>query len=191
MTAKLQWLVYASSDPLISRVFVRPADIRGVKETNDGHAVLLLDGGGEVDVAYPALAILATISNPPDPPTMNVGPVSSPVAPPTFSGSASFNATVLVRDGGQLVAQTKADTTGEWSVVGPPLTPGEHSFSATQTDIFGLVSAATTPVDVTVAAPAPPTPPPEPETPPPAPPAAPPEPEASAAEEPAAEEPHS
>lgn len=177
-----QWLIYGSSDPQEMRVFVKPADILAVKETNDGHSRLLLVNGAEVAVSAPALSVMAVISDPPPAPAM-VAQLASPTdTMPLLSGAAEPFSTVIVRDGAVQVAVTKADATERWSVNSAPLAPGAHTLVATQTSIFGLTSKASAPCSLNIADPAPPPPPPPPVV------ASDPAPEAPAVENPASAE---
>jgi len=151
-----QWLIYGSNDTTQRRVFVRPQDVRAVMESNDGSSILVLGNGTQIAVSTPALTVMAAISDPPEPPVM-VARIDPPTNPtPMLSGAAEPFATVVVRDGGTQVVVTKADATERWEANTTPLSPGNHTLIATQTDIFGLISKPSAPCSIVIEAPAPP-----------------------------------
>ena len=158
-----QWLIYGSNDTTQRRVFVRPDDVRAVVESNDGSSILVLANSTQIAVSTPALTVMAAISDPPEPPVM-VARIDPPTNPtPLLSGAAEPFATVVVRDGGTQVVVTKADATERWEANTTPLSPGNHTLIATQTDIFGLISKPSAPCSIVIEAPAPPPAPPVPE----------------------------
>jgi len=75
----------------------------------------------------------------------------------TLSGTAEAGATVKVYDGAALIATVTANSSGAWSYNATGLANGTHSFTATQSDIAGNLSAPsaadTMTVDTVVAAP--------------------------------------
>jgi len=68
----------------------------------------------------------------------------------TLSGTAEAGATVKVYDGSRLIATVTADHDGHWSYRATGLSNGTHSFTATQTDVAGNVSAASAASTMTV-----------------------------------------
>lgn len=69
---------------------------------------------------------------------------------PTLAGTAAANALVTILDGATVLGTVVADGAGAWSFTPTALTEGAHSLSVTTTDAAGNVSAATTPVAITV-----------------------------------------
>jgi len=59
----------------------------------------------------------------------------------TLSGTAEAGATVVVYDGTTPIATVVANSSGKWTYSATGLADGVHSFTATQTDIAGNVSA--------------------------------------------------
>jgi large repetitive protein len=149
-----QWSIYKSSERGVQRVFLRRTDVVAVKETDDGHSILMLSNGAEFPISANAVSIMATISDPPAPPTIIVQ--NATTLSPTFRGGAEAFAIVNVRDGATIIVTATADATGEWEVGGSAFSVGDHLVSATQTNLFGLVSEPSEPVKLTIAEPVPP-----------------------------------
>ena len=143
-----EWSFYRSSELGVQRVFLRRRDIVAVKETGDGHSVLILPNGVELGITANAISVMATISDPPDPPTIII---QNPTGPsPVFRGGAEAFATVNVRDGATIIASVTADATGAWEIGGWPFGVGAHLISATQTNLFGQVSQPSDPASIVI-----------------------------------------
>ncbi len=79
------------------------------------------------------------------------GPAGSVVTSATFSGTAEINASVGVLDAGTTsVCSAIADGGGHWTCTGALSGDGNHSVTATATDVAGNVSPASTAITVTV-----------------------------------------
>ena len=64
---------------------------------------------------------------------------------PTFSGTSEPNATVVVKEGTTVLCTTQADVSGNWTcVVNVSMSFGNHTVTATQTDLAGNTGPATT-----------------------------------------------
>ncbi|WP_428531536.1 Ig-like domain-containing protein [Rhodopila sp.] len=69
---------------------------------------------------------------------------------PSFSGTGENGATVTLLDSGTLIG-TGTVTAGAWSIsAATPLTEGANSITATQTDVAGNISSASTALNVTL-----------------------------------------
>jgi hypothetical protein len=69
---------------------------------------------------------------------------------PTLAGTAAPNSEVTVSLNSQVVGTTFADSTGAWSYASAALADGTYTFTATDTNLAGDVSAASTPYYVTI-----------------------------------------
>jgi hypothetical protein len=70
---------------------------------------------------------------------------------PRFTGQAEAGSKVSVYDGGQLLGEVNASSTGTWNFqVTTPLTQGVHSITARATDAAGNVSAASSSLVITI-----------------------------------------
>ena len=74
---------------------------------------------------------------------------------PTLSGTAEANATVTLYDGATLLGTATANSSGNWSFTSNALGDGDHTLTATQTDVAGNVSAASTALTIAIDASAP------------------------------------
>jgi hypothetical protein len=144
------WLSYPSAEFANCTVYLPDVDNNGhaimaVRETMDGHSVILFAGGNEVPVMRTAKTVMADLVPPPDPPVF-VGRLNPDAPTATFSGAADPGSTVVIRDGAVLAATAQTDATGQWETTSPvDLTPGPHTMIAIQTDIFGRESKSSTP----------------------------------------------
>jgi subtilisin-like proprotein convertase family protein len=68
----------------------------------------------------------------------------------TMTGTAPANTTVKIYEGAALKASVAASATGQWSAALSGVPNGSHTFTATATDSFGNVSAASSAVTVIV-----------------------------------------
>jgi hypothetical protein len=68
----------------------------------------------------------------------------------TLSGSAEAGSTVTVYDGTTSLGTTTADGSGAWSYTTSVLADGDHSLTATATDVAGNTGAASAGLDLTV-----------------------------------------
>ena len=94
-------------------------------------------------------------------PSLDVPASALPTSTPALTGSAEPLSTVRVTDAttGATLCTTTATTSGAFSCTPQaPLDDGKHTFVATATDAASNVSPASAPVDVTIAAHAPPSP---------------------------------
>ncbi|MBR0934952.1 Ig-like domain-containing protein [Bradyrhizobium jicamae] len=98
---------------------------------------------GAVSVATPTVASFSPDSN-------VVGDGITNANQLTLSGTAVAGSTVEVFDGTVQIGTATADATGAWSFVTGTLADGVHSFTSQDVDSSGRVSAASTPLNVTV-----------------------------------------
>ena len=68
----------------------------------------------------------------------------------TLAGTAEANTAVKVYDGGTLLGSATADGSGNWSYTTAALANGDHSLTATATDVAGNTSAASSALSVTI-----------------------------------------
>ena len=68
----------------------------------------------------------------------------------TLTGTAEANSTVKVYDGATLLGNAMANGSGGWSYTTGTLAIGTHSFTATDSDVAGNISAASTALNVSV-----------------------------------------
>jgi hypothetical protein len=101
-----------------------------------------------VDMVAPAQPVIASFS--PDTGTIGDGIMSDHTL--ILTGTAEANRTVKVYDGATLLGTAAAKGTGAWSDATGTLSHNTHSFTATDTDAAGNVSAASSALAVTVAA---------------------------------------
>jgi hypothetical protein len=122
------------------------------------------DAYGDVSAASSALKV--TVAAAPTAPTVtsfspDTGTVGNGVTDAhalTLSGAAAANTTVTVFDGATQLGTATANASGAWSLATSQLATGAHHFTATDTDAYGDVSAASSALNVTiVAAPSAPT----------------------------------
>ena len=71
----------------------------------------------------------------------------------TLNGTAEANSTITVFDNSTQLGTTTANSSGAWTYATGALANGSQSFTATATDAAGNVSAASSPLIVTVNAP--------------------------------------
>ncbi len=71
-----------------------------------------------------------------------------------LNGTAEANTTVTVYEGATKLGTTSVNASAVWSFTTPSLGYGSHTFTATDTDAAGNISAASQPIDPTISAPA-------------------------------------
>ncbi|EIK62113.1 putative adhesin/hemagglutinin [Pseudomonas lactis] len=104
-----------------------------------------------VDTTAPGKAAIGDVTD-------DVGDIQGPVAnggftddtTPTLSGTGEPGSTVHVYDKGSLLGSVEVDDKGNWSFTPSPLNTGEHSFTVTNEDKAGNVSAPSDAFVVTV-----------------------------------------
>ncbi|MCA1178232.1 Ig-like domain-containing protein [Pantoea rwandensis] len=122
------------------------------------HEITITVGGLEVagpvgitvDNVAPALVTGLVVNNNSSGTNVPVTSGSTNDNTPALTGNAEANSIVTIYDNNVLIGSTTATAGGTWSFITPTLTSGSHSFTATSTDLAGNVSAASTPVAVTV-----------------------------------------
>nr|WP_246513622.1 Ig-like domain-containing protein [Azospirillum picis] len=73
------------------------------------------------------------------------------ITTPSFTGSAEANSTITLYDGNTVIGTALANGAGNWTVTSAStLTSGQHSFRVTVADLAGNVSAASSPLSVTI-----------------------------------------
>jgi hypothetical protein len=72
------------------------------------------------------------------------------VKTPTVAGTALANSMVTISRNGQVVGTSFTDSTGAWTYASTALADGTYSFTATDTNLAGDVSASSTPYLVTI-----------------------------------------
>ena len=77
---------------------------------------------------------------------------------PVLTGSGEANAVIKLydTDGTTVLGTTTADGAGSWSITSSALRVGQHTLTVTQTDVAGNVSAAGTPLTLSIETPPPP-----------------------------------
>jgi hypothetical protein len=117
------------------------------------------DAAGNTSVASSTLSITIDSTAPgaptitsysPDTGTPGDGITSANVL--TLSGTAEANSTVKVYDGATLLGSVAANGSGSWSYATTTLAIAVHSFTATDTDAAGNVSAVSSALPVTITA---------------------------------------
>ena len=93
----------------------------------------------------PASLMLATASD-----SGAIGDDTTNVATPTITGTGTAGDTVRLYDGATLIGSATVGSNGGWSVATTTLAAGLHSLTATQTDVAGNVSAASTALGLTI-----------------------------------------
>ena len=76
----------------------------------------------------------------------NVTNVSSPL----ITGTGLVGDTITLFDGANQIGAGTVDTNGNWAITASALTEGVNPITATQTDAYGNVSAATAPLNITL-----------------------------------------
>ncbi|SHJ84911.1 Tryptophan-rich Synechocystis species C-terminal domain-containing protein [Bradyrhizobium lablabi] len=85
-------------------------------------------------------------------------PSTTNVSQITLNGMAAVNSAVQIFDGSTQIGIVNADSTGSWSFATGALANAAHSFTATDRDAAGTVSAASAALNLTINAPPPPAP---------------------------------
>ena len=125
------------------------------------------DDAGNVSTASPALTLTIDTTPPPTPQTPVLAPASDSGtlgdgitndATPTVGGLGVAGDTITIDDGTTAIATTTVDDLGAWSLSLPTFAGGTHSLSAVQTDAAGNISAASTPLVLTIDTTIPPAP---------------------------------
>ena len=115
------------------------------------------DVAGNTSVASPVLAVTVD-TVPPSAPAItsfssDTGTVGDGITSDTtltLAGSAAANSAVAVFDGAIQIGTTSANASGAWDFTTSPLPNGNHSFTATATDVAGNTSVASPVLAVTV-----------------------------------------
>jgi hypothetical protein len=118
------------------------------------------DGDGGTDIG--AVADQGTAAVPPATPVVlgvsggvvNDGTVVITVGDPTITGTGPAGDLITLLNDGTVLAATTADADGSWSLQpSPTLTSGAYAIEAEATDDTGLVSALSSPLDLSVQSP--------------------------------------
>jgi hypothetical protein len=132
--------------------------------TDGAHALVVTatDAAGNISAASAPLALTIDTAAPPAPAAPAVSSDSVAAEPaagritkdtaPTLAGEAVAGARVTLydSDGIAVLGTATADQTGHYTITSSTLPDGPHKLTVTQTDPAGLVSAASTPLDLTV-----------------------------------------
>ena len=102
-----------------------------------------------LDTAAPVVPSIAGFS--PDNGTVGDGITDASVL--KLTGTAEANSTVKIYDGATLLGSSTANDSGGWDYTTTSLNPGSHSFTATDTDMAGNTSAASSALAVTLTIP--------------------------------------
>ena len=99
--------------------------------------------------AAPSTPVLSTASD-----SGTLGDGITNIATPVITGTALANAVVKLYDsnGTTLLGTATANGSGNWSITSSALSLGAHTVTAKQTDVAGNVSAASTPLALTIEA---------------------------------------
>lgn len=119
------------------------------------------DSPNDTSTALPEMTVTvtATIAAPVAPTDLALSPASdtgtvgdglTADTTPTITGDATVGDTVTLDDGTASVGTATVGSDGTWSITTTALSPGDHSLTATDTDGFGNVSAASDPLDLQI-----------------------------------------
>ncbi|NVM77439.1 Ca2+-binding RTX toxin-like protein [Duganella sp. SG902] len=120
-------------------------DSTGAKPAATTLTVQTVVGGTQpvLDPAYPASAYYLK-----DAPLGTGATVSNSHL--VISGTAALGATVTIKDGTTVLGTVAVDDDGRWALDVPSLLSGSHAFTATVTNMFGVVSVASGTFNLTV-----------------------------------------
>lgn len=121
------------------------------------------DTAGNVSAASGALTLTVntTLPSAPSVPMLNtasdsgtLGDGITNIANPVITGTAAANAVIRLYDsnGTTILGTATANGSGNWSITSSTLSVGTHTLTARQTDVAGNVSAASTPLTLSIEA---------------------------------------